>query len=49
MAGIHWHDRPEFGRSAQLMERLQREMNRIFPIFRDAEHRSGPPLSRPSM
>ncbi len=30
MAGIHWHDRPEFGRSAQLMERLQREMNRIF-------------------
>lgn len=33
MAEIRWYDRPEFGRTAQFMERLQREMNRIFTEF----------------
>jgi HSP20 family protein len=33
MAVIRWYDRPESTRSGQMMERLQREMNRMFSDF----------------
>ncbi len=33
MAVIRWYDRPESTRTGQMMERLQREMNRMFSDF----------------
>jgi HSP20 family protein len=42
MAIIRWYDPPEAGRSGHLLDRLQREMNRIFTDFsRGAPSRVG--------